>query len=98
MRAQGFDLRGEQKRTTDRRVIDRTYPEAIARKKQAPAPLVPNRERPLTVELLDARLTLLLVQVENHLGVGLSRETVTPGLQPLAQLEVVENLAVERDP
>ena len=61
-------------------------------------PPVEHSERELAVEPLDHPLPPVFVAVDEHLGVRPRRENVPGGEQLLAQLEVVEDLAVLDDP
>ena len=58
-------------------------------------PDVPERDREDAVQLLHERLAVLLVEVGQHLAVAARVHPVAPLLEPLAQLAVVVDLAVE---
>ena len=80
------------------RVVERTYAGAIARHHQALLARVPYGEGEVAVELRHAIGAALLVEVDDDLGVGAGLEGVSAGDEIGAQLEVVEDLAVEGDP
>ena len=60
--------------------------------------LVPDREGPVAVEVLHAVFAVHLVQVQDDFGVRLRREAPPCAGQIGAQLDVVEDFAVEGDP
>jgi hypothetical protein len=72
--------------------------EAVASKQQAPAPLVPQREREHSLERVHEGLAVLLVEVHQHLGVRARREAMPARAQILTQLRVIVDLAIERHP
>src|SRR5262249_19846723 len=59
---------------------------------------VPDRERPLAVEAMDAVRSELLIEMQQHLGIAGGREPMPFCNEHLAQLDVVEDLAVVGDP
>jgi len=59
---------------------------------------VPDGDGELTVELIEAGGAALLVEVQHRLRVRLGDQAVAAPSQPLAQLHVVEHLAVHDDP
>src|SRR5947209_8590203 len=66
----------------------------IPGKEQAPLAGVPDGERELAVEALDAGRPPLLPEVDQHLDVGAGAEAVPARLELGAELPVVEDLAV----
>ena len=90
-------LRGEREGAVAMRVEQRLLAEAVARDQQAPAAAVPEREGEHAVQVLHAVDPVLLVEVHDHLRVALGREAVAGPLEPVAQLAVVVDLAVEDD-
>src|SRR5262249_36218891 len=56
---------------------------------------VPQGEGKHAAQFLDQPLALVLVEVNEHLGVTLSAEDVSPGFQALSQLLKVVDLSVE---
>ena len=60
--------------------------------------LVPQRDRELPVEVLNEVGAVLFVEVDDDLGVRVRVEAVSRLLQLGAQLDVVENFAIEDDP
>ena len=85
-------------RSVTHRVVDRPHAGAVARQHQALTARVPDGEGEVAVERLDAIGTPLLVEMDDDLGVGRRLEHVAAGDQLGAQLDVVEDLAVEGDP
>ena len=77
---------------------ERADAEPVARQKEAAVPHVPDGDRELAVEAGQAVGSVLLVRVQDDLGVGGGAEPVPSGLQVQSQLRVVEHLTVEDDP
>ena len=79
-------------------VVERLDPEAVAREHE-PAPLrVPHRDREHAPQPLGEARPVLLVEVDEHLGVGVRRaEAVAGRLELRPQLGVVVDLAVLDD-
>jgi len=75
--------------------IERLDAEAVARRKQARLPRVPDQEGPHAPEAAQAILAPLGVGREQHLAVGAAAEGVAACLHLLPQLEVIVDLAVE---
>jgi len=89
-----LDLRTEQEQAAGHGVVEGDDPEVVAGEEE-PAPLgVPDREGELAVEMEDEVLAVLLVQVDQHLDVGVGAEDVAPLAERVAQLPVIEDLAV----
>ena len=81
------------------RVVERPHAHAVARQHQALAARVPDREGEVAVEVSTQSGPLLLVEVEDDLGVGVGLESDgRAAISSRAQLDVVEDLAVEGDP
>ena len=78
-------------------VIQRLDTHWIARQKQLASPAVPDRERENPIQMIDDLLTVFLVQVENHLRVGVRRESMSFAFEEAPQLTIVVDLAVEHD-
>ena len=79
------------------RVVERLDPEPVAGGKQHAVALVPDRERELAAQVVQALRAEVLVQVQRDLAVRSSPEAMPLGLQAAAdRLEVVE-LAVDDD-
>ena len=76
----------------------RLLAEAVARQQQAAAALVPEGEREHAVERVHELRAVLLVEVDEHLGVRAAAEGVPALLEQVAQLAVVVDLAVQRRP
>jgi hypothetical protein len=79
-------------------VVERLLAEAVAREVQFAAPRVPDRVVEHPVEPLDAPRPLLLVEVDDRLGVGVRAVDVALGLELGAQVGVVVDLAAEGEP
>ena len=58
---------------------------------------IPDREGEHAAQVVDDVRSPVLVGAQQHLGVGVAREAVADGLQALAQLAEVVDLAVERE-
>ena len=56
---------------------------------------VPNREGEISVQLRNAVLTELVVQMENNFGIAARAEDPALRLQGIAKLDIVEDLSVE---
>ena len=95
---QRLDLGGEGDGSVTHRIVDRPHAGAVARQHQALTACVPDGKGEVAVERLDAIGPPLLVEVDDDLGVGRRLEDVAAGDQLGAQLDVVEDLAVEGDP
>jgi hypothetical protein len=61
-------------------------------------PTVPYGDCEGAIEVLQARGTIVLIEMENHFRVGVGDESMTPRLQFGAQLDVVVDLTVVDDP
>ena len=96
-RQQRLDLGGEGEPPGLLGVEQRLLPEVIAREQQAAAAPVPDREGEHAAQPREHPLAVVLVQVDQHLGVAAGPELVAPGHQLAAQRLVVVDLAVEDD-
>ena len=65
-----LDLGGEQELVTALRVEQRANAEAVAREEQRARVRIPDRERPLAVELANSIGAELFVQMQNDFGIG----------------------------
>ena len=93
-----LDLGAEEHALRQQRVVQRLDAEPIAGEEELAPARVPDREGEHPVQALDARGALLLVEVDDRLGVGRGPEAVPARLEPGAQLAVVVDLAVVGDP
>jgi hypothetical protein len=59
--------------------------------------VVPEGEGEHPAQPLHQSSAVLLVEMDQNLGVALGPESVSPGLEPAAQLLVVVNLTIEND-
>ena len=99
VREQRLHLRAEQQRAVrQRRVEQRPDADAIAHQHEPAARVVPQRDRELAVQVVDEVEAVLLVEMNDRFGVAVRVEDVAALLEVGAQLDVVEDLAVERDP
>src|SRR5438034_1238202 len=78
-------------------VVERLLAQAVTGEEERAARAVPDREGEHAAEMGDARLAVLGVRAQNHLGVALCPEPVAPGLQLGAEAAEVVDLAVEDD-
>ena len=79
-------------------VVERLDPEAVAREHEPAAVGVPHRDREHPAQPLGEARAVLLVEVDEHLGVGVrGAEAVAGRLELRAQLGVVVDLAVLDD-
>src|SRR5262249_1449091 len=95
---QRLDLRGEDQGAVANGVIERPNPHAVAGEEAAVEPLIPERQREVPIEHFQESRALLLVQVDNSLGIRLRAEPMPSGPQVSGELDVVEHFAVERQP
>ncbi len=91
-------LRREEEQPIVMPVVERLFPQPIARQEQAALGIVPDGEGEHAGEAVDARLAVDGVRVQDHLGVAPRSEPTPTGLQLGAQLAEVVDLAVEDDP
>lgn len=94
----GLDFRPEDQIVAGLPVEERLLAKRIPGEEQLLLPFVPDRQGEHAVELLHAALALLLIQVDNDLGIAPRGEDVAARLQLSAQLPVVVDLTVEDDP
>ena len=95
---QRLELGGEGELARDVAVVQRLDPEAVAREHEPPARAVPHRDGEHPAQALGEARAVLLVEVDEHLGVGVRRaEHVARALELGAQLGVVVDLAVLDD-
>jgi hypothetical protein len=92
---QGLDLGSECEPRAVLGVEERLLPKVVAREQQPAAPPVPDGEGEHPPELGDHPLAVLLVEMDQRLGVGPGAELVALGHQRAAQLLVIVDLAVE---
>ena len=93
-----LQLRGEEKRVRESCVVERLLPEAIASQDEAPPRPVPEREGEHAFEPVEAGRAVVLVGVENDLGVGAAREPVAGRQEGTAQGVGVVDLTVRDQP
>ncbi len=92
-----LQLGGEGERPVRDAVVEGLDPEAVAGEQQAPLPGVPERDREHAPQPLEEAVAVLLVEMDEDLGVAVGGEPVPEPLQLLAQLAVVVDLAVLDD-
>ena len=78
--------------------VERTHAKRVSRQHQLRTCIVPERDGPLPVEATEGVIAPLLEGVDDHLGVAAGSEDVAQAFKLVAQLDVVEDLAVEDDP
>ena len=98
MRQQTLDFRTKHDASGQLAVEQRPDPESIPGEKQCLAISIPDGDGELTIEVLKALRTVLLIQMQNHLGIGPGPELMPPGLESGAEFDVIEHLAIEDDP
>ena len=98
MLEQRLDLRPECEDAGPRRVVQRLLAHAVAGEQQAPSRPVPDREREHPVQPIEAGFAVLRVEVNDDLGVRGASEVDAARDELGAELAVVVDLAVERDP
>ena len=98
MREERLDFRREQQLASCHGVEERTNAHAVAGQEQRAALRVPDAQRPLAIEPAHRLWSLFLIEMKDHFGVGFRAKPVAFPNQFLAQLEVIENFSVERDP
>ena len=93
-------LGGELDLAADVAVVERLDPVRVAREHEPAALRVPERDGEHAAQPLGEALAVLLVQVDEHLGVAARREPMPGPLELEAELAVVVELAVldDRDP
>ena len=92
---QRLDLRPKNQRLAVAPIVKRLLARAVARQKQALGAVVPQGDGEHPVQFAQAVRALLLVQVDDGFAVGMGLEMVAAVQQPLAQLAVIINFAVE---
>ena len=95
---QRLDLRAPEQPAVALGVVERADAHAVAAQDQRPVGAVPERDGELAPGLLEHPLAAVLVEVDPGLGVAAGRQPVAAGQQLLAQLGILEELAVEGDP
>lgn len=94
---QGLHLGGKIECATVPGVKERSHPHAVARQQHPPVPLVPDRQGEVAIEARHKIRPVLFIQLENDLGVAHAVEAPAARFQHLAQLDVVEDLAIIGD-
>jgi len=91
-------LGGEVLRTVVLSVEQRLHPEAVARREEPLIAGIPDDERKLATQVMQALGTEVLVEMQCHLAVGPGAEAVAPRLEASANpLEVVELTVMHDD-
>src|SRR6185436_4009174 len=78
--------------------VQRADARGVARHDEPPCGRIPERHGPLAVETLEGALTPGLPRMEDDFGIALRPELVAERDELVAQLDVVEDLAVEHQP
>jgi len=79
-------------------IVERLDPDAIADEEQAAAVAVEQRERELAAQLVDEIVAVVLVQMEQQLGVPGAAQPVAAGHEGAAHVAPAVQLAVEHGP
>ncbi len=95
-RLERLDLGGEQQPAVVLGHEQRTDAEAVAGQEQRALPVVPQREGELAVEAVQTGGTPLQPRVEDDFGIAVRAEDAAAGFEFVTQLEIIEDLAVER--
>jgi hypothetical protein len=95
---QGLGLRAEDEAVRQPREVQRLDAEAVASEDEPPARGIPDREGEHPLEALDACRALLLVEVDDRLGVGVGPVAMALRLELRPERRVVVDLAVVGDP
>ena len=97
---QRAQLGGERELVAGLAVVERLDPVAVAREDEAVSLGVPEGDREHAAQPVREALPVLLVEMDEHLGVAARREAVPGALELVPQLAVVVDLAVldDRDP
>ncbi len=98
MSQQGFHFGAEDEPAAGKGVIKRSYAQPVSRQEQLLFTGVPNGDRELAIEVVQAVRAVILVQVQDDFRVAVGGEAMPAPLQFRAQFDVVEHLAVEDDP
>ena len=93
----GFDFRSEADLALRLTVVQGQDAGPISREQQAAAARIPERDRKLSVQGVHEVGARVLVEVHEHFGIGGRSKHVPARAQVVAQLNVVEDLAVEDD-
>ncbi len=80
------------------RVEERTDAGAIPRQHETLELRIPDRDRELAVQMVDESGAVLFVEVNDHLRVGVRAKRVAGRFERGAQLDVVEDFAIEDGP
>ena len=91
----GLKLRSEIELVPGESVVERLYPELVARQQQLAGPAVPEREGEHASQQFREALSVFFVEVNQHFGVGIGSESVSRGLKLAAQFAEVVDLTVE---
>ncbi len=95
---QGLELAGEEQPVGFEAIEQRLFAKTVAGEKQLFPPVVPNGQREHAAEVPHAVGTVLLVQVDDGLGVTVRAEAMAAGFEVGPQLAVVVDFTVERNP
>src|SRR5882672_2708942 len=79
-------------------VVERLYPEVIARKEQSPLVLIPYGEGEHPAQMFHHALPIFAPRVQQHLGVRVRAEQMSLRPQALSKLAIIVDFPVEDDP
>src|SRR6185436_2054134 len=94
---EGLDLRREPDATLRCTIEHRPDSDSIACQDETSRSRVPERDGELAVQSADEVEPVLLIEMDDHLGVRPRRKPVTRFFQLAPQLDEVEDLAVQHD-
>jgi hypothetical protein len=97
MTEKGFHFGGEIESAADVAIEEGSDARSIPGKQQSVMMTVPKGNGELSVEVVDEILSVLLIEMNDNLGVGMGIEAVSLPLQFGAQFQIVENFTIEDD-
>ena len=95
---QRLQLRGEGEPRAIQSIVERLDAQRVSSQQEASPRPIPQREREHALQMSEAAVPLLLVEVQDRLAVAPALERVALGLEARLQLPVVVDLAVEGEP
>src|SRR3989442_13688709 len=98
MREERLDLGPKDQAPAVPVIEQRLLSRAVPGQHETAGALVPHRNGKHAVEILDERRPARLIEMDDHLGIGVAAERVAARDQALAQLAEVVDLAFENEP
>src|SRR5271165_2849843 len=93
-----LDFRAKTDEFVGQVVVERLYANAVSREEKRFLSLVPNRETKHASQSFNAALAILLIEMDDDLGIGICFESMPFAQEFLAERLVVINFPVENDP